>query len=124
MEQLTKNFNLNEFRCKDGTQVPENLLSNIQNLAQQLQVIRDHLGEPVYINSGYRTPSYNKKIGGVNESQHVNAKAADIKVKGKSPKQLAVEIEKLITEGKVKIGGIGIYPSFVHVDTRLKKARW
>lgn len=122
--KLTKNFNLEEFRCHDGTDVPDHLLGNVKKLASQLQILRDHLGEPIRINSGYRTPSYNKKIGGVSNSQHVQAKAADIVVKSKSPKELAAFIETLISNGTLHFGGMGVYPGFVHVDVRDEKARW
>lgn len=122
--QLTKNFAIVEFMCKDGTPVPLKYLPNVQKLASNLQVLRDHLGEPIRLNSGYRSPTYNKKIGGAKDSQHMLAKAADITVKTKTPKQLAVIIEKLISEGKMEQGGIGIYPGFTHYDVRGTKARW
>lgn len=121
---LTTNFTREEFDCKDGTKVPAELLPNVQKLADQLQVLRDNLGESIHVNSGYRTPTYNKKIGGKVASQHLHAKAADITCKSKSPKQLAAFIEKLIAAGTLKFGGIGVYPGFVHVDIRQGKARW
>lgn len=123
-QQLTENFNVSEFMCKDGTPVPEKYLCNVQLLAFNLQVLRDYLGEPVKLNSGYRTPSYNKKVGGKPASKHLTAEAADITVKSKSPKQLAAVIEKLISEKKMKQGGLGVYPGFVHYDVRGTKARW
>jgi uncharacterized protein YcbK (DUF882 family) len=122
--QLTNNFSLNEFACKDGTPVPDELKPNVQALAEQLQILRDYLNEPIHINSGYRTPAYNKKIGGKPNSYHMKAMAADITVKSKTPKQLASVVEKLIANGTLKIGGIGVYPGFVHVDTRNRKSRW
>jgi len=122
--QLTENFTRQEFDCKDGTIVPDNLLPNIKALAIQLQALRVHLGEPIHINSAYRSPAHNKRIGGAKNSQHVLGKAADITCKSKSPKQLAAAIEKLITAGKLKFGGMGVYPGFVHVDIRAGKARW
>lgn len=122
--QLTKNFNLAEFACKDGTPVPEELLYSVELLAANLQVLRDYLGEPVHIHSAYRTPIYNAKIGGAKKSKHLLAQAADITVKSKTPKQLAKIIEKLIAEKKMKQGGLGIYPGFVHYDIRGKATRW
>jgi len=122
--QLTTNFHLREFKCNDGTEVPCELLANVGVLAAQLQVLRDYTGAAIYINSAYRTEDYNKKIGGANESQHLLAKASDITTKMHTPKQLAKIVEKLIKEGKMKIGGIGIYPGFLHIDTRDIKARW
>lgn len=122
--QLTKNFNLEEFRCKDGTPVPKELLVNVELLAANLQKLRDYLDEPIHINSGYRTPTYNAKVGGARKSQHLLAKAADITVKSKTPKQLAAIIEKLIARGEMMQGGLGVYPGFVHYDVRKTKSRW
>jgi len=123
--QLTKNFHISEFACKDNTAVPPELMPNVKKLADQLQVIRDTIGAPLYISSSYRTPSHNKAVGGAKNSQHLQAKAADISINGKTPKQLARIIEKLIAEGKISIKGVGVYPGFVHVDIRSgKAARW
>ncbi len=122
--KLTNNFWLHEFACHDGTPVPASLMGNVKELAANLQVLRDFLGEPVHINSAYRTPAHNKRIGGEPNSQHLLAKAADITVKSKSPSQLASIIEKLIAAGKMKQGGLGLYKGFVHTDIRGRKARW
>lgn len=123
--QLTKNFNINEFTCHDGTAVPWNLLDNVQELATNLQVLRDFLKEPVKILSGYRNPTYNKTVvEGAIASQHMQAKAGDLTVKSKTPKELHAIIEKLITQGKMKQGGLGLYKGFVHYDVRGIKARW
>ena len=123
--KLTKDFHLSEFDCKDGTQVPNKYFDNVFELAVNLQVLRDYLNEPISISgSGYRTKTHNKKVGGAKDSQHLQAKAADISVKSKSPKQLAKIIEKLISEGQMKQGGLGVYPGFIHYDIRGTKARW
>lgn len=122
--KLTENFNLLEFICHDGTRVPDELIPNVKELAENLQVIRDELNEPLHVNSGYRTPSWNKRVGGVASSQHLLGKAADLTCKSKSPRQLAKIIEGLIKEGKIKQGGLGIYPGFVHYDIRGVRARW
>ena len=122
--QLTTNFNLAEFACKDGTPVPKELIPNVQLLANNLQVLRDHLGEPIHLNSGYRSPAHNEKVGGKKNSYHMKAMAGDLTCKSKTPKQLAAVIEKLIADRKMKQGGLGIYPGFVHNDVRGTKARW
>ena len=123
--QLTKNFNSKEFDCKDGTKVPEKFLLNAKEVADNLQVLRDYLEVPVSITgSGYRTAKHNKKVGGAKFSQHLTASGADINAKGYEPKQLAEVIELLILKGKMKQGGIGVYPNFVHYDVRGTKARW
>lgn len=122
--QLTENFHLSEFNCRDGRKVPPQYMDNVQKLANNLQVLRDEIGQPININSCYRPPDYNKRIGGAKNSQHLTASAADITTKGKTPRQLAAIVEKLIAKGKMKQGGLGIYPGFIHYDIRPRKARW
>ena len=124
MAKLTNNFSLQEFKCKDGGEIPNDKLKNISELAKNLQVLRDAVGKSITINSGYRSPSYNAKIGGVKNSQHVQGKASDIVIKGMTPKEVALVIEGLIEQGKMKQGGIGVYPNFTHYDIRGTKSRW
>jgi uncharacterized protein YcbK (DUF882 family) len=93
-----------------------------QELLVLLESIREKLGEPIFLTSAYRCEVHNKKCGGKPKSQHLLGKAADIHIKSKSPKQLAAFLEK-----NFKIGGMGIYPTFVHVDVRKfssKPIRW
>ena len=122
--RLTKNFNLSEFDCKDGSEMPSELLTNVLELAENLQVLRDFVGVPIKINSSYRSLSHNAKIGGSKSSQHLFAKAADIVIESKSPEQVANIIKALILEGKMKQGGISAYNTFTHYDIRGHKARW
>ena len=103
MSKLTTNFSLWEFKCKDGTNVPEELMQNVQLLCDNLQVLRDYLGKPIRVISGYRSPKYNRRIGGARRSQHMLAKAADIKVSGMSPPEVKSAIVKLIKEGKIQV---------------------
>jgi uncharacterized protein YcbK (DUF882 family) len=124
MAKLTNNFSLEEFKSKCGRDIPNNVLPNIIQLAKNLQVLRDAVGKSITITSGYRSPQHNKKIGGAKDSQHVKGLAADIKVAGMTPKEVALVIEGLIESGKMRQGGIGIYPSWVHYDIRGTKARW
>ena len=122
--KLTKDFNRSEFDCNDGSEMPKEVLLNIQKLANQLQALRDSLGVSITVNSAYRSPSYNKKIGGVSNSQHVLGKAADITAKGYTPAQVYARIEQLIKSGDMLQGGLGSYSSFTHYDTRKTRARW
>jgi len=115
-KKLSTNFKVKEFACNDGSD-PIFIDSDLVNV---LQKIRTHFGKSVTITSAYRTPGRNKAVGGQTYSFHLYGKAADIKVKGVSPKKVAAYVEKLMP----KSGGIGTYNSFVHVDVRSTKARW
>ena len=124
--QLTNNFWLSEFACNDGTEVPKHLIPNVKLLAEQLQVLRDVVGEPIHINSAYRHEAYNKAVGGSSRSQHLLAKAADIRVgEGFTPNIIYDLIDEMIKTGEMMQGGIGIYNLFTHYDIRSNgKARW
>lgn len=125
--KLTNNFSLSEFKCKCGKceMLPE-VLKNISELAKNLQVLRDYIKEPITINSGYRCEAHNmsSKVNGSKNSQHLFGKAADIRVSGVSSLQVNKTIEQLVKDGKIKIGGLGLYNTFNHVDIRSNKARW
>ena len=112
--QLSKNFKLKEFQCKDGS----NQVVLDSQLLNKLQELRDLLNKPIIINSAYRNKEYNKKVGGAANSQHLFGRAVDIKVNGMDPHEVARVAEV------IRFGGIGIYPSFVHLDTRPGRARW
>tara|TARA_R100001086_G_scaffold234223_1_gene156336 strand:+ start:5638 stop:6018 length:381 start_codon:yes stop_codon:yes gene_type:complete len=121
---MTQNFSKHEFDSKCGSDMPESVYHNVVKVATQLQFLRNYIGKPIKINSGYRSPEHNKRIGGVSKSQHLLGKAADIVVKGMSTVELHKAIETLISEGNMLQGGLGLYDSFVHYDIRGRKARW
>ena len=57
------------------------VIENLKALCMEvLQPLRDFLGKPVVISSGYRCPELNKAVGGVRNSQHMKGEAADIHV--------------------------------------------
>lgn len=113
---LAPNFKVKEFACKDGSDV----IFVAPELVEILQKIRNHFGKAVNINSGYRTPTHNKKEGGATYSQHLYGTATDIRISGVRPKDIAKYVETLMPD----TGGIGIYSNFVHVDVRRTKSRW
>lgn len=113
---LSPDFKLKEFACRDGS---DKVLVDLR-LIHILQQIRDHFARPVIINSAYRTPSYNAKVGGAEASQHLFGTAADITVKGVAPSTVAAYAETLLAD----TGGIGRYATFTHIDVRTQKARW
>lgn len=105
-----EHFTGKEFRCKDGTE--EFLYCTY--LIEVLESIRKCLNAPVTINSGYRTPEWNTKVGGAKCSYHMKGMAADIVVKGHTTKEVA----KIASEIMKKHGGVIRYTNFVHVDVR------
>jgi len=123
---MTKNFKLKEFECKCGCNMPLEVYENIIKLSSQLQFLRDYTGRPITINSAYRCPKHNKKVGGSKTSQHLLGKAADITIQSLKPAEVFVIIEDLIDMGHMLQGGLGLYEKkgFTHYDIRKTKARW
>ena len=84
--QFTQNFSLQELlltvhRNFDAEQYnpPDEVIENLRALCVNvLQPLRDALGTPLKINSGYRCPALNKAINGAKNSQHMTGQAADI----------------------------------------------
>jgi len=122
--QLTKNFYLDEFQCKDLSDINEEVFNNLLELADNMQLIRDYLGASITVNSGYRSPNYNKVIGGASGSKHKLGQACDFTVKGMTPEQVADRVEELIKDSTILQGGLGRYDTFTHYDIRGTKARW
>lgn len=116
--KLSTNFNVREFRCRDGS---DPIFVDTE-LVKLLQQIRNHFGKAVVINSAYRTPNHNRAAGGTTFSQHLYGKAADIRITGVSVDTLADYADRLLGD----TGGVGRYydKGFVHVDVRTEKARW
>lgn len=110
--QLSTNFKVSEFRCKDGS---DKILIDVDFVKDKLQAIRDYFGASVTINSGYRTESYNAKVGGAKASYHMQGRAFDIVVEGHTPFEVAQFAQTL------NINGIIQYNTFVHVDSRPTK---
>jgi uncharacterized protein YcbK (DUF882 family) len=135
--KLTNNFSLSEFlesRFFDDKQQEKvnlefqnnktTLLPKVQELANNLQVLRDNLGSAISINIAYRPKWYELSKGRSGNSRHCLCEAADIKVQGFTTAQVRAKIEKLILSSEMIQGGIGKYNSFVHYDIRGIKARW
>ena len=114
--QLSPHFRLAEFASKDGA---DKVLVE-DDLVTLLEKIREAAGGAVVINSGYRSPAHNSAVGGVSNSQHVYGRAADIVVEGASP-LLVGQIAEYYLDRR---GGIGVYQTFTHVDTRAIRSRW
>jgi uncharacterized protein YcbK (DUF882 family) len=127
--QLTPNFNLREFMQSGGVPMSPITLeqyNNIKRLVVNMQVLRNEInlrfgeGHTIHINSGYRTPARNKKIGGAKHSRHLTAEACDFRVMRNRVALPTKEIYDLILilmhEGKLTLGGLGLYNTFIHYD--------
>lgn len=114
--KLSEHFKVKEFYCHDGSDP----IFISAMLVKILEKIRQHFNKPVNINSGYRTVPHNQKNGGATYSQHLYGTAADISIKGVTPRQIKEYAETLMPDW----GGIGVYTSFTHIDVRENKSRW
>jgi hypothetical protein len=82
------------------------------HVVEKLQAIRDQIGAPLHVNSGYRSPGYNATIDGATLSRHMYGDAADMWSDGISLTGLSNICSSL------GAGYIGMYSSFVHCDWR------
>jgi hypothetical protein len=98
---LSPNFTLEELTASetasrhniDNTPYPEHL-DNLQRLATFLEQVKALLGgKPIMINSAYRGPAVNEKVGGSKSSQHMVGCAADIRVPGMNPREVCLAIK-------------------------------
>tara|TARA_B110000977_G_scaffold31719_1_gene42070 strand:+ start:31 stop:756 length:726 start_codon:yes stop_codon:yes gene_type:complete len=76
------------------------------------------LGRPITLNSAYRTPAYNRSVGGARNSMHVQRKAADVQWATSNIQDRVDIIQRAIDAG---FTGIGTYNSFMHVDIGAKR---
>lgn len=125
--RLSEHFRLLEFQCKDG----QDFVAVDPRLVELLENIRKVCGDAVHINSGFRTASWNRQQkGSAPHSKHLYGLAADIwvghydknrqPVRTKTPAEVAAIAEIFLGNS----GGIGIYPTFTHVDVRTGSGRW
>lgn len=122
MGDLSKNFSRSEFACK-GTNCCGHSAPVHPELISALQDLRDQLNLPLSITSGFRCNRHNESVGGAVQSFHTLGMAADVSCPdGMTAEDLAQAAE---TIPAFQQGGIGIYPSWVHLDVRTTgKARW
>jgi uncharacterized protein YcbK (DUF882 family) len=128
--RLSKHFTVEEFDCHDGTKVMRRDYKGLEYLCRvYLEPLRKKYGS-VHINSGFRTKRYNASIGGASNSMHVytihdgNDQAADIVCARGTPRQWHRTLNRLRRRKRNGRGGLGLYPSFVHVDIRDYPANW
>lgn len=103
--QLSQNFKLSEFLKSDvgeaagiKNEPDELVIARLRQLAETLELLRNIIGAPITIKSGYRNRALNTLVDGSATSAHMQGWAADIKVKGHTPRLVA----KAIVESNIK----------------------
>jgi len=116
-EPVSKHFDRSEFKCKCG-----NCDFDVVDvkLLEVLEDAREYFGVPMHINSACRCEDWNKEVGGRETSQHLLGKAADVVIREVTPQRLYQYFDAKYQN----TFGLGLYPSFVHIDVRVRKARW
>lgn len=125
--QLSEHFTLAEM-CNSQAAIRNRLdnrpgdveIENLKRVAATLEQVRELVGKPINVSSGYRSPAVNRAVGGSSASAHMRGLAADITVSGMTAKNLAtlismskIEFDQLILEGG----------SWVHIGLSENKPR-
>ena len=115
-QKVATNFRAREFDCQGKGCCNTTLVD--ERLVEYLQKIRDHFGKPVYL-TAYRCKTHNARTpNAAPNSYHVYGRAADFHINGVAPAEIAKYAES------IGVKGIGLYDSFVHIDTRESKSFW
>ena len=127
--KLTPNFTLEELSCTNTQYKEENIaaakkiMGRMYQLAGFAERVREIIGKPLIINSGFRCVKLNNAVGGSLASQHLYAEAIDIRVSGKVAREVFqiiassdLKYEQLILE---KVGSA----QWVHVSIGSKKEK-
>ena len=114
--KISPHFHRSEFACKCGCGYDT---ADIE-LVEMLEIIRGRYDVPVTVNSGCRCVEHNKSINGSENSQHLLGRAADILVQSVDPERVA----NFINRHAPNKFGVGIYDTWVHIDSRENPARW
>ena len=115
-QKIATNFRAREFDCRGTGCCAETPID--EKLVQYLQQIRTHFGKPVYL-TAYRCRIHNARTpNAAPNSRHIYGQAADFYIDGVEPAEIAKYAES------IGVKGIGLYDTFVHIDTRETKLFW
>ena len=102
------------------TNIPSSeAVANMRRLCEGcLEPLREALGLPIIITSGYRTKALNNHIlHSARKSQHVSGQAADFYVEGASRRELLIKAFHLIIVNEdIDYDQLILYPTFIHVS--------
>jgi len=122
-KEFTEYFHVHR-RGVTNHEPPREMWGNIVATLKIVDNLRELWGRPIVILSSYRSPAYNAAIGdAAPKSMHMQFRALDIAVSGKTPHQVFSQLMTWRDSGKFK-GGLGLYNTFVHIDTRGNNATW
>jgi len=101
------NFSPEEIACRGDGMIKIN-----EAALDRLQALRDRLGVPLIVHSAYRSPDYNRQVGGAKQSMHLQGAAFDISMANHDPKAFEAAARA------VGFSGFGFYPrqNFMHID--------
>lgn len=108
------NFTPKELACKGTGE-----LMIDEAAMDKLQALRTRIGRPMVVNSAYRSAAHNRNVGGAKSSQHLLARAFDVRMTGHVPADFQAAAKA------VGFTGFGHYPkqNFMHIDIASPR-RW
>jgi hypothetical protein len=127
MGTISRNFSYREF--ERSATADAHMICNVirtfevrdaiyELVEEVLQPLRDEIGEPIDISSGYRCPELNRIVGGVATSQHVKGEAADIHTGSQTETYRLAHLAKSTPEIWAEIDQMILYPTFIHFSHR------
>lgn len=129
---ITPHFGLNEFaqpaQPRYGLAAQpypaEWIEPRLRPLCLLLEELRAEVARPITIICGYRSPAFNSALithghDVAQRSQHPEGRAADLEVPGIAAFQVHALVLRMYRAGALRqLGGLGLYPEFIHVDIR------
>lgn len=117
--QISRNFYLSEFSCKCGCGIPFKVDAGLVAI---LQAVRTNIDRKCYISSGARCREHNASVGGARRSWHVPKEgilyAADVQVMDPCSRDELSALHLYVLADKNGAHGLGLYPRWVHIDSR------